>query len=444
MKRLVLLVLVAGCSSSTPTSTAPATGSLSVTVTSPDAAVTGLTVAGPNGYTKSITATTQLKGLAPGSYTITAPTFTTTDPIVATAYQATVTGSPATVSAGGTATATVSYATRPGSGALWIVGGIDVGANVQNTAIEYTVSQLHASSSVAPALALTFPMTTGRNIDANDVAFDPQGNMWVVNDNSNTVVEYIASQLGANGAPTAAVTIHLPDSSYTDGFAFDANGNLWVALQDPSIVEEFTADQIKASGTPTPAVTITVKAGPQGQLGYPLAIAFDAQGSLWVVNGTGFVVKYTASQITSSGTPVPAVTLRPQVMSAYYAAFDKAGNLWLADAAYAIVNGNQTTYVPGLVTEYATASLTASGSISSIRTLTLPVGKSVAFPPAIAFDASGNLWYLDVFNATLGEYTAAQLAAGGNPSPAITIVNTTPVYGTGLAFNPSLVLLPSH
>ena len=204
MKRLVLLVLVAGCSSSTPTSTAPATGSLSVTVTAPVATVTGLTVTGPNGYTKSITATTQLTGLAPGSYAITAQSFTTADPIVATAYQATVTGSPATVSAGGTATSTVSYATRPGSGALWVVGGIDVGSNVQNTAIEYTVSQLQASSSVAPAATLTFPVTTGRNIDANGVAFDPQGNMWVVNDNSNTVVEYTPSQLGANGSPTPA------------------------------------------------------------------------------------------------------------------------------------------------------------------------------------------------------------------------------------------------
>lgn len=173
-----------------------------------------------------------------------------------------------------------------------------------------------------------------------------------------------------------------------------------------------------------------------------MAITFNAQGSLWVVNTDGFVIKYTTSQIASSGTPVPAVSLQPSIFP-YFAAFDKAGNLWLADEAYAI-GGNTTTYVAGPITEYAAASLTASGSISPTRTLTLPTGKAVVFPAAIAFDASGNLWYLDVFNATLGEYTAAQLAAGGNPSPAITIVNTTPVYGTGLAFNPSLVLLPSH
>ncbi len=91
--------------------------------------------------------------------------------------------------------------------------------------------------------------------------------MWVVNDNSNTVVEYTPSPLGANGSPTPAVTIHLPDSSFTDGLALDANGDLWVALQDPSIVVEFTPDQLKTSGAPTPAVTITVKAGPPGTAG---------------------------------------------------------------------------------------------------------------------------------------------------------------------------------
>ncbi|HXB26499.1 MAG TPA: hypothetical protein VNV25_17325 [Gemmatimonadaceae bacterium] len=442
MKRLVLLVLVAGCSSSTPTSTAPATGSLSVTVTAPVATVTGLTVTGPNGYAKSITATTQLTGLAPGSYAITAQSFTTADPIVATAYQATVTGSPATVSAGGTATSTVSYATRPGSGALWVVGGITVGSNTMSTAIAYTAAQLHATSSVAPSVALSFPVTNGRNINVNEVAFDGAGNLWVVNDNTSTIVEYSSSSLGAGGSPTPTVTLQLADSSvYWLALAFDAKGDLWAVEEDSAAIVEFTPDQLAASGSPTPAVTLRM--GPiHGGRPNPLAMAFDGQGSMWLVDGSWTIVEYTASQLTSSGTlATPAVQINSSVAYPYNLAFDQSGNLWLAHNSY-LNNGSP---VAGHITELAASSLKSSGTASFTRTLNLPTTSPyLAFPVAIAFDDNGDLWYSDITSNWIAEFTAAQLMAGGNPSPAVTITSTTPVVGVSLAFDPHATSLPLH
>jgi hypothetical protein len=251
MKRLAVVAFIVGCSSS-GTTTAPNTGNLAVNVTVPVGIAASITVVGPGGFTKHLTSTTTLTGVVPGVYTITAADVATTDSVVAVAYHATISGSTATVSAGSTTTATVVYASRPGSGGLWVVGGINAGGNTMSAAIEYTAAQLRASSSVAPAVALSFPVTLGGNINANGLAFDAQGNLWVVNDNDNTVVEYTAADLGASGSPTPAVTIQLAAGSYTDGFAFDANGDLWVLNQELSTVVEFTPDQRQTSGNPTP------------------------------------------------------------------------------------------------------------------------------------------------------------------------------------------------
>jgi hypothetical protein len=80
-------------------------GSLAITVTGLPAGSTGaVTVTGPNAFTQSVTATSTLSVPA-GTYTISGAQVT-----VGTArYNATVTGSPATVTSGGNTSATVAY-----------------------------------------------------------------------------------------------------------------------------------------------------------------------------------------------------------------------------------------------------------------------------------------------------------------------------------------------
>ena len=104
-------------SSATTTSTvtyaavAPTNGSLTVTVTGLPAGTNGvITVTGPNSYTQAVTATTTLT-VAPGSYTVTAAQAVSGS----NRYNATVTGSSATVTSGTTSTSTVAYvlATTP-------------------------------------------------------------------------------------------------------------------------------------------------------------------------------------------------------------------------------------------------------------------------------------------------------------------------------------------
>src|SRR5581483_6215899 len=196
----------------------------------------------------------------------------------------------------------------------------------------YTAAQLSMSSSNAPAVKLNFPITAGYNIDASGVAFDSQGNLWVVNDNSNTVVEYPASALGASGNPTPAVTLQLPAMSDCYAIAFDSSGNLWVGNNIANTIVEFTAAQLTTSGSPTPAITIAEVPPTTGDIKEPIGLAFDAHGNLWVANNaSSTIVEYTRAQLSTSGSPTPAITLSGGgVLYPNEIAFDRAGNLWIA------------------------------------------------------------------------------------------------------------------
>ncbi|MCA0377392.1 MAG: hypothetical protein LCH84_17245 [Gemmatimonadetes bacterium] len=102
---LALTALVA-CSDDEPTTPTPTTGTLAITVSGlPNGVNAAVSVAGPNGYTNTLTATNSAT-VNTGSYTVTAAQVTSNN----VRYNATVTGSPATVTANGTATVTVAYA----------------------------------------------------------------------------------------------------------------------------------------------------------------------------------------------------------------------------------------------------------------------------------------------------------------------------------------------
>jgi hypothetical protein len=84
----------------------PANGSLAVTVSGLPAGVNAaLTITGPNSFSQTATATTTIS-VAPGAYTVAAAQVTSNN----VRYNATITGSPATVTSSQTATVTVAYA----------------------------------------------------------------------------------------------------------------------------------------------------------------------------------------------------------------------------------------------------------------------------------------------------------------------------------------------
>ena len=365
-----------------------------------------------------MSATTTLTGLAPGSYTVTAAAVATSDPIVGMLETAAVSGSPVTVTAGkATDTATVTYTPRVGSGGIWT-------ANFASGIVtELSSAQLAAGTSAAAAIAIgpAGPEGTG-------IAFDANGNLWVSTFFGDTIVEYPAAQLGSSGSPTPGVRIAGSTLVGATGIAFDGNGDLWVAGQGGTIVEN-TPSHLTASGSPGPKVV-------DKTISEPIGLAFDGIGNLWVVDA-GSLVEYTASQLSASGTPTPAITIGDDgsnsLNSPLGMAIDAAGGIWVA-------NGDITPYS---LVKYAASQLTASGTPVPSVILSASGSSISGSSMGLAFDASGNLWVSNLSGASpLGEFAASQLVSSGSPTPTITVTSSSLSRPWGLAFNPHASALP--
>lgn len=415
-------------------STGPKTGSLAVTITAPAGVTPRVTVTGGNGYSRTITTTTTVTGLGPGSYAVSAAPVTSANAIVAAVNVVTVSGSPVTVRAGGTpATASATYATRPGSGGLWVSN-----FGSAHTTVQYTAAQLAGTTSAAA----TTSIATGA-AEEQGTAFDANGNLWVTINGGTSIVEYSALQLATSGTPAPAVTISANAGSLNapSGLAFDAAGDLWVANYAETSIVEFTPSQLAVSGSPAPAVVLTANGNSlRGSIG----LAFDAHGDLWVANlgvqsecfraKGASVVEFTPSQLAASGAPTPAVTLirsRESLNGPLMIAFDASGRLWLT-------NGENTPYS---VVAFSPSQLDTSGSPTPVITLT-PNAGSLDGPAGLAFDATGDLWIANMLNNSVVEFTPAQIAASGDPAPTTVITGSSLSAPFGIAFDPHPAGLP--
>lgn len=103
-------------------SSAPTTGSLTVTITIPEVTPAPVTVTGPGGFSQSVPATQTLSSLTPGTYTIAATNFTAPSGV---SYVTSALSQTANVVAGGTPSASVTYTANsvpPGGYNLQILG----------------------------------------------------------------------------------------------------------------------------------------------------------------------------------------------------------------------------------------------------------------------------------------------------------------------------------
>jgi sugar lactone lactonase YvrE len=184
-------------------------------------------------------------------------------------------------------------------GNLWV---IDYGGDGVH---ELTHKQLKAGSNsdITPKINITSSSLDYPNFGV----FDKSGNLWVSSEDTSSIVEFSASQLGSSGAETPHVILSSSgDSLYFPGqLVFDSKRNLWVANYETATVVMFEKNQLGVTGSPTPAVTLSGSAfdGPWG-------LALDSGGNLWVSNyTTDDIFKFSSTQLTTSGTPTPPVVL---------------------------------------------------------------------------------------------------------------------------------------
>ncbi len=288
-----------------------------------------------------------------------------------------------------------------------------------------------ASGNVAPTSAVS-----GAGTSLNTpylMAMDSSGNIWVANTVANTIVEFTQLQLAVGGAPAPTVTLSSTANSLDSPFslAFDRSGDLWVANGGPGTgsVVEFTPGQLAASGAPTPGVTITTNGS--GSIAVPTSLAFDGRGDLWIGNRTNdTIVSFTPGQLSATGTPSPVVTLTASAGSINFPAglaFDHSGNLWL-------VNGT----VSSTVVAFSPTQLAVSGSPVPKVTLS-GSGTHLAEAHGPTFDRFGNLWVSNTVTNSVTEFSPAQLASSGTPTPVTTLAGAA----TGLSEPSGVLFVPS-
>ncbi len=422
-----------------------------------------VTLEGPDDFSQELTESQILNDLAVGSYTVIAAEVSSTGKT----YTATVSGSPASVTANNTASVTVSYqAEAPLLGSLKLtVSGLPAGtdANItvsgpnsfnrivtESTTLgdlepgDYTVSAANALtsseivsevfSSVVTGSPATITPNATASISIGYTKIEGSGLLWIPSVTTTIISGYTAAQLTSSGSPTPEVSFTAPVVQNHEAIAFDGAGNLWVAFSGvpESFIKKYASSDLGSSGGPSPSVTIS-GSSLSSLNGGPVGLAFDAEGGLWVVNFfTNTLLKYGSDQLLSSGSPTPAVTISADAGGSLDGstgiAFDNTGNLWVS-------NFNASTLV-----QYTPDQLTATGSPTPAVTISADVGGSLDGSTGIAFDNTGNLWVSNFNASTLVQYTPDQLTATGSPTPAVTI--SADVGGSlntpaGLAFDNS-------
>jgi sugar lactone lactonase YvrE len=373
----------------------PETGSVSVSAVGLPAGVAPSVEVASGSYSVVVTAPETLTGLVPGTYTVTPQAVS----LRRNVFDGVASSTTVTVSAGGTASDTVTYTVEPGD--LWVTAYDTLTSS--GSVMEYPASSL----ATTPVRSTTI----GGLANPLGVAFDAAGNLWVANTSAGSLDEYLASPF----APGPFATFSTAADPH--GVAFDADGNLWIG--------EFTAS---SGGTPTSGSVVELLASPYapttgatiGGMSSPGGVAFDSAGDLWVADPADHeLLAYAASSLATSsptGTPVSlGASSYPVAL-----AFDAGGDLWVADG------------ISGEVTEYLASSLATSPQAGTA------FATSSSALNGLAFDVAGNLWIADGSSGQVVEYPASTLATTHATGTAIP-VNEDP---KGLAFDPPPYNLP--
>ncbi len=447
----VALVACIACGGSSPQS-----GSLLVTISGlPASTNASVTVTGPGGFNQTVTATQTLSGLTPGSYTVTANNVTAAP----YSYGGIVAGSPATVSSSAQASATVTYAAITGAIQLTITGLPTPGTNASVTVTgpggytqtvtasqvlgtlvpgtyTITVNQVRVSGSIVDQAFVgtggTAAVAAGSTATSAVIysVLASTGKLWIAL-STGFIVGYDSSQLASGGALAPSVTLTTPGSQ--EAVVFDRANNAWAVNLNggtafTGLLTKYTPSQLATTGSPAPAVTID-SPSLAGSIGW----AFDASSNAWITNiGSPFtLVKFTPALLATSGTPAADVTISANAGSLNQPvglAFDGGGNLWVANQGNTGPGNNSVVmFLPG--------QLSSTGNPTPPVTLTADISGSLNTPIGLAFDSTNNLWVSNHTGNSVVRFTPAERAASGSPTPTVILTSAAFSNPHGMAFD---------
>jgi hypothetical protein len=339
MRRSWLLLLVAACSSSDPSPAAPiadagvadaepegcptgGTGSLDLQIVGSDAPEEWpVTVEGVDEHTSERVGSTTFLRLPTGRYHVIAETVTTPVPqgahpsLVRRVLIPNVSTPLVCVRADKTPIAHVVYSSLPTDGALFMAH-----ENATGQVARLSLPSMGLLRSTVDTFDVRTPAARG-------LAFDAGGNLWVAGDG---VVERIPGpSLQVSGVGQGTPDRRLDGSLFAGtsrptALAFDAEGDLWVSLPGAKTIVELVSSSLSVSGAPTANVVIDSAAF----VDLP-AMAFDKSGDLFLASGD-HVLRYRGARLAASTSAPADVDVTTKWKGIRDLSFDVSGNLWVA------------------------------------------------------------------------------------------------------------------
>lgn len=383
-----------------------------------------VTIEGPDGA-QTFTGSETLESAPAGEYTVRAEIVTDDDPFVRRAFAPTV--SPLTFCHGAEeATVEVDYALIPSSNKLWAT----------NASGETGGDLLGFSSAILEESGEVSASVLAKSGAGKDLAFDREGNLWAMGATlaEPQVIRFAASSLGTSGEIDYDRSLDIAGLGCIPALramAFDAQGALWVSVCGGKVMA-LSPSALDTGGEVTPDLVISEITNNAG-------LAFDAEGNLWVT-ADGKLTRYDRARLDESTAEGPdrSLTLRDaedsRSLDAEALAFDAEGDLWVLDSG-----GNY-------VFEIAAADLEGSGEETVISRVSVALAVS-ALPERPAWDESGGLW-LAYGAGKLARFDRDQLGTSTGPGeptvPSIILTSEDIGYADRVALFPAPRGLPLY
>jgi sugar lactone lactonase YvrE/cell division septation protein DedD len=262
-----------------------------------------------------------------------------------------------------------------------------------NAANSVFVYQAGSKGNIAPIPAISAAMTTGLSYPQG-IALDSSGKIYVTDAGDSEASPLIPASVfvypaGSNGntAPTATISGSNTGLSYPQGIALDSSRNIYVVDENPSVFV------YSAGSTGNVAPTTTISGDATG-LDSPVGIALDSSRNIYVADEGNVSCDGTSESVYvyaagSTGDAVPIAIIGGTDTGLCYPvgiALDSSGNIYVADEGAASV----FVYPPlaSLPTQANYPDVTPIATISGSNT-------GLISPYGIAFDSSGNIYVAD-------------------------------------------------